>query len=430
MLERLASFLGFVVFLGVLYLYSENKKMINWRVIATGLLLQVILGLIILGIPALQVPGLGGSFFSLVNSGFIKVLEFSETGSTFLFGPLVQEAPFAFSVLPTIVFFSSLMAVFYHLKILPYTVYGFSWFFSKLIKISGAEALAASANIFVGQTEAPLIVKPFLKSMTRSEIFCLMVGGMATVAGGVMAAYVGLLKDSLPSIGGHLLTASILSAPAAFVCSKILVPETETPLTQGGVPKEFLKSGYSNFIDACAKGTLDGLKLAVNVGAMLIAFISLVAFFDYLAGEFSVVLGFHEWGEVLVHPSLYSDGQAKLTFSVLFSWIFYPFSLLLGVSINDSFYAASLLSKKLILNEFIAYVDLSKNIDELSDRSAIILSYALCGFANFSSIGIQIGGIGALEESKKTLLSQLGIKSLLGGTIAAYLTGCFVGIII
>jgi CNT family concentrative nucleoside transporter len=155
--------------------------------------------------------------------------------------------------------------VLYHLKILPYTVYGFSWVFSKIIKISGAEALAASANIFVGQTEAPLIVKPFLKSMTRSEIFCLMVGGMATVAGGVMAAYVGLLKDSMPSIGGHLLTASILSAPAAFVCAKILIPETEKPLTQGGVPKEFLKSGYSNFIDACAKGTLDGLKLAVNV---------------------------------------------------------------------------------------------------------------------------------------------------------------------
>jgi CNT family concentrative nucleoside transporter len=253
---------------------------------------------------------------------------------------------------------------------------------------------------------------------------------MATVAGAVMAAYVGLLKDAIPTIGGHLLTASVLSAPAAFICAKILIPETRIPETTGGVPSHFLESEYSNFIDACSKGTTEGLKLALNVGAMLLSFIALMAFFDFSLSQVGELVGFSSWGGELVHETLYTNGRPLLTFSVLFSWVFYPFSLLLGISFQDAWLAASLLAKKLILNEFVAYVDLSKVLDSLSERSVLILSYALCGFANFSSIGIQIGGIGALVPERAEELAQLGIKSVVAGTFAAYITACVAGVLL
>lgn len=434
-MEKLFAFLGIFTFISLLYAFSENKKAVSWKVVFSGVLFQLILALFILGVPALEIPGVARFLFVYANSVTLKILSFSDVGAEFLFGSLldVNKVGFivAFKVLPTIVFFSSLMAFLYHLKVLPYIVYFFSYVFSKTIRISGAESLAASANIFVGQTEAPLIVRPFLKTMTRSEIFCLMVGGMATVAGGVMAAYVGLLKDSIPSIAGHLLTASILSAPASFVCAKILIPETEEAETQGGVPAHFLKSNYSNFIDACAKGTTDGLKLALNVGAMLLTFIALMALFDFsLAKLAESLFHFSSWGDAFVHESLYTDGKAMLTFSVIFSWVFYPFSLLLGIPFSDAWLAASLLAKKLILNEFVAYVDMSQSLELLSERSALILSYALCGFANFSSIGIQIGGIGALAPNQSERLAGLGLKAVLGGTMAAYMTACIAGILI
>lgn len=434
-MERALGFLGIFVFLGVLFSLSESKKHINWRLVASGILFQFALALLILGVPAADIPGLGSFFFEYANSAIIKILQFTDHGSAFLFGPLVDVDRFGFiialKILPTIIFFSSLMALLYYLRVLPIVVYAFSVVFTKLLRISGAEALAASANIFVGQTEAPLIVKPFLKNMTRSEIFCLMVGGMATVAGAVMAAYVGLLKDAIPTIGGHLLTASILSAPASFICAKILVPETGTPETTDGVPSHFLKSEYSSFIDACSKGTTEGLKLALNVGAMLLSFIALMAFFDFSLSLFAEkILFFSSWGQSLVHPSLYTDGEPLLTFSVVFSWIFYPFSLLLGIPFYDAWLSASLLAKKLILNEFVAYVDLSKVLDSLSERSILILSYALCGFANFSSIGIQIGGIGSLAPERAEELAKLGLKAVLAGTFAAYITACIAGLLL
>lgn len=434
-MERVLGFLGIFIFLGILFVLSENRSKINWKLIISGLLFQVVLALLILGIPAADIPGLGSFVFSYANAGILKILQFTDHGTEFLFGSLIDVDKFGFiialKVLPTIIFFSSLMALLYHIRVLPFIVYGFSLVFTKLLKISGAESLAASANIFVGQTEAPLIVKPFLKNMTRSEIFCLMVGGMATVAGAVMAAYVGLLKDAIPTIGGHLLTASILSAPASFICAKILIPETLVPETAGGVPSQFLKSEYSNFIDACAKGTTEGLKLALNVGAMLLSFIALMAFFDFsLSILAEKIFWFSSWGTSLVHPTLYTDGEPLLTFSVLFSWVFYPFSLLLGIEFQDAWLSASLLAKKLILNEFVAYVDLSKSLGSLSERSTLILSYALCGFANFSSIGIQIGGIGALAPHRTEELAKMGLKAVLAGTFAAYITACIAGILI
>lgn len=433
-MENAFSALGIFVFIGVLYFFSENRKAVDWRLIAGGIGLQLSLAFLILGIPALEISGFGGAYFQYANAAINGILEFTDHGSKFLFGPLVdvEKTGFiiAFKVLPTVVFFSALMAFLYHIKVIPVIVYVFSLAFSKVLKISGAESLAASANIFVGQTEAPLIIKPFLKKMTQSEVFCLMVGGMATVAGGVMAAYVGLLREAIPTIGGHLLTASILSAPAAFICAKILIPETEKSETSGGVPKNIFKSEYTNFIDACSRGTTDGLGLALNVGAMLLSFIALVALFDFSLGYVSTWIGFPSWGASLVHPSLYVDGQAQLTFSVLFSWIFYPCSLLLGVSFDEAWVASSLLAKKLILNEFVAYVNLSQLTSTLSERTTIILSYALCGFANFSSIGIQIGGIGSLAPERKKDLAALGLKSVLGGTMAAYMTACVAGLLI
>ena len=432
-MERLLGFLGIFVFLGLLFLFSENKKHIDFKLVASGIGFQFFLGVLILGVPWLGISGLGDGVFYYANEAIIKILGFTDFGTRFVFGSLVDQKRFgfivAFKVLPTIVFFSSLTALFYHLKILPYTVYFFSVIFSKFLKVSGAESLAASANIFVGQTEAPLIVKPFIKNMTRSELFCLMVGGMATVAGAVMAAYVGFLKDAIPNIGGHLLTASILSAPASFVCAKILIPETKTSETENGVPQKFLSSNYSNFIEACAVGTTEGLKLAVNVGAMLITFIALMAFFDFTLSGLAEHLGFSTWGSSLVHESLYTEGKPLLTFTVIFSWIFYPFSLLLGLPLQDAWLAASLLAKKVILNEFVAYIELSKLTGTFSQRSVIILSYALCGFANFSSIGIQVGGIGALAPSRAAELSKLGLKAVLGGTIAAYITACVAGLL-
>ncbi len=434
-MEQGLGFIGIFVFLGVLVLLSENRKKINWHLVASGILFQFTLALLILGVPDKNIPGLGNLVFEYANTALIKILQFTDHGSAFLFGSLVDIDKWgfimAFKVLPTIVFFSSLMALLYHLRILPILVYTFSMVFTKFLKISGAESLATSANIFLGQTEAPLTIRPFLKNMTRSEIFCLMVGGMATVAGAVMAAYVGLLKDAIPTIGGHLLTASILSAPASFICAKILIPETTTPETAGGIPSHFLKSEYSNFIDACSKGTTQGLKLALNVGAMLLSFIALMAFFDFtLSMVAENIFSFSSWGEALVHPSLYTQGQPLLTFSVIFSWVFYPLSLLLGIPLEDAWLSASLLAKKLVLNEFIAYIDLSKVLNNLSERSILILSYALCGFANFSSIGIQVGGIGALVPSRSEELAKLGLKAVLAGTFAAYITACIAGILL
>lgn len=432
-LEKIFGILGIALFTGILYLFSENRKAVDFKLVGGALGVQFVLALLVLGVPALGIPGVFYFVFNWANSVILKVLTYADVGSEFLFGPLINgEMGFvlAFKVLPTIVFFSSLVALLYHLRVLPFIVAMMALTLSKVLRVSGAESLAASANIFVGQTEAPLMIKPFLPNMTRSEIFCVMVGGMATVAGGVLAAYVGLLKDSLPSIGGHLLTASILSAPAAFLCAKILIPETEKPETQDHLPRKFFASPYSNFIDACARGASDGISLAINVGGMLLAFIALMALFDGILGGLGDLIGFHEWGQGLVHESLLKEGKAQLSLSLVFSWIFYPFGIFLGIPLEDVPLASSLLAKKLILNEFVAYVDLSKYALELNERTTIILSYALCGFANFSSIGIQIGGIGALAPNRKELLSELGLKCLLGGTLAAYYTAVIAGLLI
>ncbi len=408
---QLQSFLGIFFFIGIAWLFSNNKKRISWRIVVSGILFQLFLALAVLGVPAFGLSGPLQGFFQGANDVILKLLSFTEAGSGFLLGDLIKQEKsgfiIAFQILPIIIFLSSLMTVLYHIGIMQWVVNAFAWVMQKLLNLSGAESLAAAANVFVGQTEAPLIVKPYLKNMTSSELFSLMTGGMATIAGSVMAAYVGLLKDAIPNIGGHLLTASILSAPAALVIAKIMVPETETPETLGSIPNETTKE-HVNVIEAAASGASDGLKLAANVAAMLLAFVAIIAMLDALI-DFTT--------------------QGHLSLAMILSWLFTPFAFFLGIPFEDLSVAGTLIGKKIVFNEFIAYLDLAK-LTDINPRSRIILSYALCGFANFSSIAIQIGGIGPMIPERKKELAQFGIRSVIGGSLAAFITACMASLLI
>ena len=429
-MEFLSGFrgiLGIAAIIGVLVLLSENRKAISWRLVITGMLCQFVFAVLILKVPAVA------WLFEKVSSFFVVVLDFTRQGSVFLFGDLLDPSKigflFAFQVLPTIIFFSALTSLFFYLGILQKIVYGLSWLLSKAIKISGAENLSTTANIFLGQTEAPLMIKPYLDKMTRSELFCVMVGGMANTAGGVLAAYVGFLGGSDPVqqlyFAKHLLAASVMSAPATLVIAKILIPQTEPIDERIEISEE--KIG-SNMLEAISIGTTDGIKLAVNVGAMLIVFIAMIAMVNYLLGN---VIG--DWTGLNALVSSLTNGQYQ-AFSLQFvlGYLCSPLVWLLGVSADDMVRVGQLLGEKTILNEFVAYVTLSKmKADSLiqDPRSILLATYMLSGFANFSSIGIQIGGIGALAPSKRTLLSQLGVKALIGGTCATLMMAALVGLI-
>lgn len=430
-MEKAQSLLGIVVFLGLAYFLSNSKRNIDYKLVVNALLLQVVLALLLLGVPAFNIPAPLFFVFSWANDFFLNVLNFTLKGTEFLFGPLadVEKTGFvmAIHVLPTIIFFSSLSSVLYHFKILPLIIALFSRGLKKIMRISGAEALSAVANIFVGQTEAPLTIKPFLPRMTSSEIFSVMVCGMATVAGGVMAVYIGLLSPYIPNIAGHLVVASVLSAPAALLFAKLMHPETEVPETLSGTPSQNLLN-YENVIDAAASGAADGLKLAANVGAMLLAFVALIYMADAILIQMGQWIGFSHWGHHFT-PHLQNGEIPTLSLSIILSWIFIPFSFLLGIPVSESFLASGLLGKKVVFNEFFAYYDLAQMSEEFSPRTRLILSYALCGFANFSSIAIQIGGIGGIAPNRKKDLARLGIRSIIGGTLAAFLTACFAGLL-
>ncbi len=408
---QIQSLLGIFVFLGIAWLLSNNKKKVSWKTVGSGILFQFLLALAVLGVPALGFDGPLQGFFQGANDVILKLLSFTKEGSGFLLGDLISQEKsgfiIVFQILPIIIFLSSLMTVLYHLGVMQLIVNAFAWIMQKVLNLSGAESLAAAANVFVGQTEAPLIVKPYLKKMTSSELFSLMTGGMATIAGSVMAAYVGLLKDLIPNIGGHLLTASILSAPAALVIAKIMVPETEVPETLGSIPKEKTKE-HVNIIEAAASGASDGLKLAANVAAMLLAFVALIAMLDALITTLTM---------------------NHLTLPMILSWLFTPFAFFLGLPLEDLSVAGLLIGKKIVFNEFIAYLDLAQMTD-LSPRTGIVLSYALCGFANFSSIAIQIGGIGPMIPERKRELAQFGIRSVIGGSLAAFITASMASLLI
>ncbi len=412
---KLISLLGLMVMLALAWLLSENRRRMNWRLICTGVLCQLLFAVVILK------TELGNMVFDAARQFVAGILACGSEGSTFVFGEGYQEHFFAFSVLGLIVFFSSLTAVLFHWGVIQMFIKALAWSMVRLMDVSGAESLAAAANIFVGHTEAPLVIRPYLKTMTRSELTAMLTGGMATISGSVMAAYVGLGIDA-----GHLLAASIMSAPASLVIAKIMVPETETSPTKGQVRVDVPRQGR-NAIDAACHGASDGLKLALNVGAMVLAFVSLVALVNW-----GLEYGQY-WAVALVRgKEIASEIKATspLTFERIIGWLFCPFAWLMGVPGEDATLIGQILGKKTVLNEFVAYLDLIKLREQLNPRSFTIATYAVCGFANFGSIAIQIGGIGSLVPTRRQDIAGLSFRSMIGGTLAAFMTACVVGLLI
>ncbi|WP_235298942.1 NupC/NupG family nucleoside CNT transporter [Portibacter marinus] len=425
----LRGLLGIIVLIIVCFLFSSKKKQISWKIVGIGIGLQFLLAILLLKVPFIN------SAFDWIADMFAKLLQFSSAGAEFIFGDLVTRIDsfgyiFAFQVLPTIVFFSAISAMLYYFGILQKVVYAMAWVMTKTMGLSGPESLAAAANVFIGQTEAPLVVKPYLENMTRSEILCLMTGGMATIAGGVFAAYIGFLGGADPVMQAyfakHLLTASIISAPAAIVAAKILLPETENKEIEDQMKME--GSSANNVLDAISQGTTDGLKLAVNVGIMLLVFTAIIALANAIMLKFvGSWTGLNDW----VYS--FTDGRFEgFDFTFILGLLFAPFAWILGTPGEDILLVGQLLGQKTILNEFFAYAELN-NIREagidLNPKSIIIATYALCGFANFASIGIQIGGISAIAPGQRKNLTELGLKSLIGGTIACFLTAAIAGIL-
>lgn len=411
--SRLVSVVGLAVMLGLAWLISTNRKLFPWRLVGVGVTLQVIFGLLVLRTDP------GRWLFQQLSDGVNQLLGFTGAGAGFVFGkmagPPAEGWGIAFNILTTIIFFSSLMAVLYHLKIMQTLVGGFAWIMQRTLKISGAESLSAAGNIFVGQTEAPLLVRPYVQRMTESELMVVMVGGFATVAGGVFGAYVGMLQADFPQIAGHLMTASIMSAPAALVIAKIMVPETETPETMGATAKGD-ELDTQNVIDAAARGAGDGLILTANVAAMLLAFVALVAMLNAIIGGIGGLFG-----------------ADHLTMEAILGWVLAPLAWLMGVPWVDAPEVGALLGVKTILNEFVAYMQLAEMTPKgvLQDpRSVIIASYALCGFANLGSIAIQIGGIGGIAPERRKDLARLGLRAMIGGNLAAFMTACVAAIIL
>jgi CNT family concentrative nucleoside transporter len=416
--EQLISLAGYLVLILLAWAMSSHRWRFPWRIVVAGTLLQFALAVITLK----TTPGL--VFFDAVGDFFTLMLDFSDAGAAFVFGADFKQHFFAFKVLPTIIFFSCFMSVLYYVGLMQWIVKGMAWVMQKTLGTSGAETLSAAANVFLGQTEAPLVIKPYLETMTRSEILCVMIGGMATIAGGVMAAYIGMLGGTDTAakelFALHLLTASMLNAPAAIIAAKILLPESETINRDLLIPKERIGS---NLLDAISNGTTDGLRLAFNVAAMLLVFIAMIALVNYtMAHALGSWTGLNDWV-----AGATSGRYTEFNLQFIFGFVFAPAAWAIGIPNADLLVAGQLMGEKLVINEFVAYASLStmKTTAAITEPVTVILmTYALCGFANFSSIGIQIGGISALAPSQRENLVRLGMKALLGGTVACMLTAC------
>ncbi len=410
-MERFIGILGIFAILGIAYLMSNNKNKIDLRIVIWGLGLQLLFGIFILITP------FGKPIFSWFDKAIKKLLSFSNDGSEFLFASFIDGKMhpavinFAFAVLPTVIFFSALMAVLYHIGLMQKIIRFVALIMQKTMKTSGPETTSISANIFVGQTEAPLVIKPFVSKMTKSELMAVMTGGFATVAGGVMAIYVGMLEN-IPGIAGHLMAASIMSAPAALVIAKIMYPESEK--TNDGSESTKLSSNLNepvegNALEALGNGATEGLKLAANIAAMLIAFVALISLSNYILSIFGTSL------------------------ENILGYVFMPLAFLMGAPWSESHILGSLLGQKIVLTELIAYMNLAEiqaGANAVSNKTAILASYALCGFANFASIGIQLGGIGSIAPDRKKDLAKLVTKAMLGGALASWLTATIAGILI
>ncbi|WP_374606914.1 NupC/NupG family nucleoside CNT transporter [Thermomonas sp.] len=415
---------GLAVLIGIAWLFSNNRRAVDWRLVLTGLSLQIAFAALVL-----LVPG-GREVFDALGHGFVRILSFVTAGSTFIFGNLMNVETygfiFAFQVLPTIIFFAALMGVLYHLGVMQFIVRIMALAITKVMRVSGAETTSVCASVFIGQTEAPLTVRPYIPRMTESELITMMIGGMAHIAGGVLAAYVGMLGGGDPEqqayYAKHLLAASIMAAPATLVVAKLLIPETGEPLTRGTVKMEVEKTA-SNIIDAAAGGAADGLKLALNIGAMLLAFIALIAMINAPLTWIGEVTGLQA---MLGKPT---------DLAAIFGWVLAPLAWVIGVPWQDANTVGSLIGQKVVINEFVAYLQLADIVNgkvagvALTDQGKLIATYALCGFANFSSIAIQIGGIGGLAPERRSDLARFGLRAVLGGSIATFMTATIAGVL-
>jgi CNT family concentrative nucleoside transporter len=435
--------IGLCAVIAACYGLSQNRKRVDWKLVGYGVALQVILAVVVLK----SAPGRAA--FDYLNQGFDALMRQSKEGASFLFGGLTEQvipvtdekdakvgglirlgASFAFAVLPSVVFFSCLMAILYHVGVMHRIVYWMALAMKKTLKTSGAESLSAAANIFVGQTEAPLLIRPYLEKMTRSEILAVMVGGMANIAGGVLAAYVAMLSDKFPDIAGHLIAGSIMSAPASLVLAKILLPEEEVPETAGDVDANYVRID-ANVIDAATRGASEGLTLALNIAAQLLCAVALVALCNSIWGALC------GWATSVTGYSLAHIDS----FQEILGYAFAPIAWLLGIPSQDCLVAGKLLGEKTILNEFVAYAHMGDYlhgkplmdgapVQELTERTKIILSYALCGFANVGSIGVLVGGMGALMPTRRGDIARLGILALVGGTCSTFMTAIIAGLIL
>jgi CNT family concentrative nucleoside transporter len=424
MSQVLFGLFGLSVLLAIAWLFSNNKKNVDWKLVLTGVTLQIAFASLVL-----LVPG-GKDVFNALGNGFVKILSFVSAGSNFIFGSLMDTSKFgfifAFQVLPTIIFFASLMGVLYHLGVMQTVVRWMAWAITKLMRVSGAETTSVCASVFIGQTEAPLTVRPYIANMTESELMTMMIGGMAHIAGGVLAAYVGMLGGGDPIqqafYAKHLLAASIMAAPATLVIAKLLIPETGVPLTRGTVKMEVEKTA-SNVIDAAAGGAADGMRLAINIAAMLLAFIALIALINWPLTWIGDATGL-------------SAALGKPTdMAALMGYLLAPIAWVIGVPWQDATTVGSLIGQKVVLNEFVAYLQLADIVNGktpgvvLTAQGKLIATYALCGFANFSSIAIQIGGIGGLAPERRSDLARLGLRAVLGGSLATLMTATIAGVL-
>lgn len=424
-MDYFKGLIGILVLLLVAFIFSANKKAVDWRLVGIGVVLQAFFGCMITKVEFVA------NIFAAVSRGFVKFLSFSEAGATFIFGDLATNSfgfIFAFQVLPTIIFFSTVSAGLYYLGVLQKIVFGIAWVMARTMRLSGAESLSAAGNIFLGQTEAPLLVRPFIPTMSKSELMCLMTGGMATIAGGVLAGYVAFLGgDSLEEqskFAAYLLGASIMNAPAAIVMSKIMIPEVQKENINNKLEVSQDNMGV-NLIDAMSIGASEGLKLALNVGGMLLAFIAVIAALNYIL---SGLIG--EWTGLNALIISSTEGQfSGFSLEYILGQIFRVFAWIIGVQWNETLQVGSLLGQKTVINEFVAYLSLSemKDAGGLSPKSIVIATYALCGFSNFSSIAIQVGGIGSIAPNQQGNLSKLGMQALVAATLACMMTATIAG---
>ena len=409
---------GLVVLLSIAFAFSSNRKKVDWKLVASGIGLQLFFAILVI-----LVPG-GRQFFEGLSRIFVTIIGFAMEGSAFIFGSLADPSNlgfiFAFQVLPTIIFFASLMGVLYHLGLMQKVVQAMAWVMLKVMRISGSESLSVAANVFVGQTEAPLVVRPYISRMTESELLTMMVGGMATIAGGVLAAYITMLggADEVARIfyAKHLLAASIMAAPATIVIAKLLKPEVDESVTRGKVTLHVEKTA-TNVIEAAANGAGDGVRLALNVGGMLLAFVALIALVNYPLGWIGQITGLEA---VIGQP---------ISLSMILGYFLSPLAWVIGIPWQDAVTVGGLIGEKVITNEFVAYAHLKEIQDGLTPKALLISTYALCGFANFSSIAIQIGGIGGLAPDRRSDLARLGLTAVLGGTLATMMTATIAGVL-